>query len=194
MKKKVILIIAVFAAILMPDTIFAKALNKDVRASGSAKVTVKSSAKYSNSNSSRGAKRTSAKISGGGDLGLGIMMGDVTGLNIKAWNSGGTAFVFGLGWDAGSHNDDNDGELFLQGDYLFHYFVDNTGPGQFGFHYGPGLRFVTSGELGVRFPLGMDFIFPGHVIDAFLEIAPTLNLTDTNNSYISPEVGFRYYF
>lgn len=188
MKKRILALIVVVMAVMMPASLFGKALNKDVRAKGSAKVTVKSTTTYSGNSS--GGRRSSSAMAGGGDFGLGIMTGTATGLNMKIWNSGGTAFDIGLGWDMRGEDE----ELYIHGDYLFHQFVNASGPGQFGFHYGPGFRFISSDRLGFRFPLGIDFIFPGNVVDIYAEIAPTLDLVPNTDFDPAVGVGFRYYF
>ncbi len=149
---------------------------------------------------------SSAQSSG---FGLGIVLGEPTGLSLKSWVSGDRALAFGLAWGGLGHG----GYIHLHGDYLFHNFsVINVSKGRMALHYGPGLRMrAWTGErywnngryydskrgytrMGIRFPVGLTYMFDGAPVDIFLEAAPALDIIPGTSFDISGGLGFRYYF
>jgi hypothetical protein len=142
-------------------------------------------------------------------FGLGIMLGEPTGLSAKVWTGGDNALAFGLAWGGLGRG----GYFHAHGDYLFHNFnVINVSKGKMALHYGPGIRLRTWGSgrywnngryyearggytrLGVRFPVGLTYLFSGAPVDIFLEAAPALDLTPSTSFDVDAALGFRYYF
>ena len=127
-------------------------------------------------------------------LGLGIMIGDPSGLSLKSWTGRRSAFDIGLAW---SFVDDS--SLQLHADLLFHSF-DEFRPrrGRLGLYYGLGGRVKTKEEgntvLSVRIPLGLTYIFERTPLDVFFEIVPLLDLTPATRGDVQGAVGIRYYF
>lgn len=152
--------------------------------------------------------QTAAAQSNG--FGLGIMLGSPTGISGKAWTSSENAVDFGVAWGGLGRG----GSYFhLHGDYLFHNFsLIPVNSGRLPLHFGPGLRLRSwSGgrywingryhpspgghaRLGVRFPVGLTYIFDGAPVDIFLEAAPTLDLIPGTTFDVDAAIGVRYYF
>ncbi len=137
--------------------------------------------------------RGSAQDSG---FGLGIVIGDPTGLAAKAWTGSDRALAFALAW--GGIGNDN-GYFHVQGDYLFHNFsLITVSKGKLALYYGPGARLRLSENsdtrLGLRFPVGLDYLFEGAPVDVFVELAPTLDLIPGTSFDLDAGIGFRYWF
>jgi hypothetical protein len=148
---------------------------------------------------------TKAQDSG---FGLGIMIGAPTGISAKAWVGGDRAIGMGLAWGT-RHS----GYLHLHADYLFHNMdLIQVGSGQLPLYYGPGLRLRSWGndgywhrgrfyedggshvDLGVRFPVGLAYLFEGAPVDIFLEVVPTLDLVPSTSFEVDGGLGARYWF
>lgn len=142
-------------------------------------------------------------------FGLGIMLGEPTGISGKAWTGGNNAIAFGVAWGGWGRG----GYFHLHGDYLFHNFnLINVNKGRMALHYGPGIRmrswtgdrYWANGRwydsrgghtrLGVRFPVGLTYMFEGAPVDIFLEASPTLDIVPSTTFDIGAALGFRYFF
>lgn len=128
-------------------------------------------------------------------VGLGVMAGEPTGVALKVWGSSRHAFDAAAGWSIG-----DGGWIYLHGDYLWHrYELD---PGEFRgtvpYYFGVGGRLLLhegdDSRVGVRFPLGLDYLFEGGRFDVFVEVAPVLDLVPETNLTLSGGVGARFYF
>lgn len=129
--------------------------------------------------------------------GLGFIMGEPTGISGKFWLGGRTALDAALAWSTFDEHDD----LHLQMDYVWHDFgLLSVDRGALPVYYGLGGRLATrdgrGGEdrLGVRFPVGLAYIFPSQRADLFFEVAPTLDLTPDTNVDVEGGLGVRYFF
>ncbi|MBL7952344.1 MAG: hypothetical protein JNM62_11570 [Flavobacteriales bacterium] len=87
-----------------------------------------------------------------------------------------------------------------------------VGKGRLPLYYGPGLRMRswnngrywhrgryydhdgTHLDLGIRFPVGLAYLFDGAPVDVFLELAPTLDLVPSTSVDFDGGIGFRYWF
>lgn len=138
-------------------------------------------------------------------FGLGISIGEPTGINAKLWVTPTNAFDFGLGWSIGgdrmgNFDQQNDGSsrIHFHFDYLFHIFNVIASNNQFPIYYGIGSRFNTGGgylnSLAVRFVVGLAWIPIKIPIDLFVEFAPSLQLTSEPGFAIDSAIGIRYYF
>jgi hypothetical protein len=139
----------------------------------------------------------------GGNLGLGVMLGDPTGVDLKYWLERDRALHFGLAYAF-----DNYGELL--GDYLFEF--PHAFNGKEGAQFIPyvgigGALFFGSADkghdfhgyndsvaLGVRIPLGIEFIPHGTPIGLTAEIAPGIGLIPGTFGFVQGYVGARFYF
>ncbi len=126
-------------------------------------------------------------------FGLGIILGEPTGISAKYWTTSSTAFDFGLGYSLRKNS-----RLHLHADYLFHVKnLTNTNE-NISFYYGPGarLRVVENGDsrLGFRFDVGLVWIPKNAPVDVFLEIAPLLDIIPQTYFTVNGGIGVRYFF
>ncbi len=125
-------------------------------------------------------------------FGLGVILGEPTGINFKAWTSHSAAFVGAAAWSFG-HED----TLHLHLDYLLHNFrLIKLENGYLPVYYGIGARIKTEKDVrfGVRFPLGINYLFENAPLDVFVEIAPVFDLAPKTDLYFNGGIGIRYYF
>jgi len=127
------------------------------------------------------------------DLGVGVIAGEPTGFSFKWWNTGGTAVDAATGWSLG------DDKLYVHCDYLWPYTVKAESIiGGAPLYYGVGVRVVLSEDsdatIGVRLPVGLDYMFDNRRIDIFVEIAPILTVIPEGDFDVSGGVGVRFYF
>jgi hypothetical protein len=134
-----------------------------------------------------------------GDFGLGIQVGAPTGLNMKYYMDR-FAIQAGLGiiergWDDGTH---------IFADVVFHpAVITTTNAFTMPFYVGVGGRILDDGDdeycrrgrcygdyddddldVGVRIPVGLLMAFHKVPIDAFLELAPTLDLINDDDETV----------
>ena len=90
-----------------------------------------------------------------------------------------------------------DGALLLQADYAFHEFnLIKVSKGKLPVYFGIGGRVFLSDDvtIGVRVPLGINYMFANAPVDIFLEVVPILNLVPSTNFEVNGGIGFRYFF
>lgn len=127
--------------------------------------------------------------------GLGIVLGEPTGLSFKHWLSGNTAIDGAVAWSF-----DNSGDMHIHVDYLIHRFdwmkSDDPFASRVEVYYGFGgrVKFETDSRIGARGVLGLVYFFNGEPLDAFLEVAPILDLAPATEFSINAGIGFRYFF
>ncbi len=128
----------------------------------------------------------------GGNLGFGVILGEPTGLSIKSWNNERSAFDVGAAWSFSGSND----ALHLQADYLLHNWFNNIEGGPLAFYYGIGARALLGDHstIGVRIPIGLNYVIPNSKLDLFLEAAPILDLAPDTDFAGNGGLGIRYYF
>jgi hypothetical protein len=124
-------------------------------------------------------------------FGIGIVLGDPTGLSAKLYTGSNNAFDFAAAWSFGG-----DGNLLLQADYVWHSSLTNTSSGLLALYYGIGGRVVFADDpaVGVRIPVGLDYVFSTAPIDIFLEIVPVLDLIPSTEFDLNGGVGVRFWF
>lgn len=128
-----------------------------------------------------------------GETGIGAMIGNPTGLNVKHWLTKSTAVDGGMAFSLGSHS-----RFSLHSDYLFH----NEGALVFNdehpldVYYGIGgrMKFADDIQLGVRLPVGVAHMMENNRADMFGEIAPTVDFIGRTGLDLSFAIGARYYF
>lgn len=139
-------------------------------------------------------------------LGLGVILGDPTGLSAKYFMNRSTAFDGTLAY--GRH------ELILYGDYMKHFpgvlgkqnefvtaLTPYTGIGPvlaFGDGHDHRHRFLDDDEdefaLGGRIPLGVEWLPVTFPIGVSLEIAPGMRLIPDTGGFIQGGLAIRFYF
>jgi hypothetical protein len=126
-------------------------------------------------------------------FGLGIILGEPTGISAKYWTSSSTALDFGLGYSFVKNS-----RVHLHADYLFH--VNNLfeTSENIALYYGPGarLRLVDNGDsrLGFRFDVGLVWIPRGAPIDVFVEVAPLLDIIPETDFTFNGGIVVRFFF
>ena len=128
-----------------------------------------------------------AQVPGG--TGLGVIIGNPTGVSFKKWIDSSKAVDAAAAWSFA-----NDGVLQVHLDLLFHDFtlLDRQWPVYYGI--GGAVGIADDLVLGVRFPLGISYLFPSDPFDIFFEIVPRLNLMPETDFGIDGAIGFRFYF
>jgi hypothetical protein len=138
-------------------------------------------------------------------FGLGVIIGEPTGISAKLWTSPVNAFDFGLGWSVGGDRigkydgDYNGGSrVHFHMDYLWHSFDAITSEDRFPLYYGLGGRINTgagyNSSAAVRGVFGIAWMPRETPIDIFLEVVPSLQLTSSTGFAIDAGFGVRYYF
>lgn len=126
--------------------------------------------------------------------GLGFILGEPNGLSGKFWLGNNTALDAALAW---STFDDEDA-MHLQLDHVWHDFgLLDVDQGSLPVYYGIGGRIALrdgDDRVGVRFPLGLSYIFKSRRADVFMEVAPTLDLSPDTDVDVEGGVGVRYFF
>ncbi len=138
-------------------------------------------------------------------FGLGVIIGEPTGLSAKLWTSNNNALAFGLGWSVqgyrfnGFDPDYNKvTRTHIHVDYLWHSFNAISSNGEFPLFYGIGGRINTGpeygGTFGVRGVLGIAWLPRSTPLDIFIEVVPTLLLVNSTGFGIDAGIGARFYF
>ncbi len=142
------------------------------------------------------------------NVGLGFILGEPTGIDVKFWLANNHALEFGAAWSLS----DND-EFHLQGDYLFHRFdliKVETGDA-FPLFFGVGGRVIVRDDewrevrgrtvkvdredvVGIRFPVGLAYIFRNYPFDIFAEIVPILDIAPDSDFDLEGAIGARFWF
>jgi hypothetical protein len=135
---------------------------------------------------------TSTAFAAPKELGLGVMLGNPTGLNGKYWLDQEKAVDGGLAWSFGKHTN-----FSMHSDYLIHkkgaLYYNDIHPLDLFFGVGGRMEFADDVELGARFPVGLAHKFEDQRADIFAEIAPILDLISTTGLELHFAIGARYY-
>ena len=137
-------------------------------------------------------------------LGVGVIVGEPTGISIKKWISQEHALDAALAWSFSG----NDSFQFHM-DYLIHNFkllkVDAKN-GQLPVYFGIGGRVKLKDnqndknhnnndpQIGVRVPFGICYLFAEQPLEIFAEIVPILDVVPDTDFDINAAIGIRYYF
>ncbi len=138
-------------------------------------------------------------------FGLGVIIGEPTGISAKLWTSSVNAFDFGLGWSfggdrIGKYNGYYDGgrRVHFHMDYLWHSFSAIHSSERFPLYYGFGGRMNSGagyeGSVAVRGVFGIAWLPQNTPIDVFLEVVPSLQLTSSTGFGFDAGIGARYFF
>lgn len=133
------------------------------------------------------------------DKSLGIIVGDPTGISAKYWlpkgligTGGQQAFDAAVGWKfVGNFG------IQIKLDYVVHqYGVIPVEVGKLPIYYGMGARLVAGdkGNIGVRIPIGVNYLLDDEPFGGFLELAPVLGLLPETTMDLSIALGARYRF
>jgi hypothetical protein len=125
-------------------------------------------------------------------FGLGIIVGEPTGISVKQWTDSRTAVDAAIAWSF-----EKEAALHLHGDLLYHSFTPpKIDRGKLTWYYGIGgrVKFEDDSKVGVRVPLGMDYFFGTAPLDFFFELVPILDLAPSTDFGMNAAIGIRYFF
>lgn len=135
-----------------------------------------------------------------GSFGVGIVLGEPTGFTFKQWMQQNRALDAAAAWSFADET-----ALHVHVDYLYHV----PGPPEIEvpgllFHIGVGGRIKlieddndkddeSDNRLGVRVPLGVDYLFARSHVELFFEVAPVMDLAPSTELTVNAGIGIRYY-
>lgn len=125
-------------------------------------------------------------------FGLGVILGEPTGLSGKYWTSSNNAIDAGLAWSFR-----HAGFFHVHADYLWHFPLRTETSERFTFYTGVGGRLgVVSHDalLGVRVVGGFAFWPRDTPLDIFVEIAPVIDLAPASELSANGGIGIRFFF
>ena len=125
--------------------------------------------------------------------GVGVMLGNPTGVSAKHWLDGATAVDAGVGFSFGSSTN-----LALHSDYLFHsegaLVLNDVHPLDIYYGLGGRIKFSDDIIIGARVPVGVAYKDPNGSSDMFAEVAPVINFISRVGVDMHLLFGARYYF
>jgi len=125
--------------------------------------------------------------------GIGISLGNPTGLNGKYWLDGRRAVDASLGYSLGPHSD-----FSLHSDYLLHkanaFYFNEVHPLDLYYGLGGRMEFSDDIEIGIRVPVGVVHHFKEESAEIFFETAPVIEILTKTGLELHLLFGARYYF
>jgi hypothetical protein len=123
-------------------------------------------------------------------FGIGIIVGEPTGLSAKLWITENTALDAGVAWSFSGN-----GYLRLHTDMLWHKTLIEVEKGKLPLYYGVGAKLLLASDLGlgIRVPVGLAYQFESAPVDIFVELVPGLDLLPGTGFGIDAAIGARYY-
>jgi hypothetical protein len=131
---------------------------------------------------------TSIGFAQGRGLGLGLMIGEPTGVSVKGWLTHSGAIQLGIGWPSLSQNDG----LAVSAEYLWHSHVFGSRE-HLPLFYGLGGIFGND-LIAARGIFGIAWWPRGSHIDVFLQLAPALYFKPSSKFDLDFGFGVRYFF
>jgi hypothetical protein len=125
-------------------------------------------------------------------VGLGIILGQPTGVSFKVWTARNQAFDVAVAWAF-----DREEAIHVHADYLFHNFrLFRVEKGQFVLYYGIGGRIKAESRtrFGIRIPIGLSYLFEDAPLELFFELGPIMDLAPSTLFRMTTGIGIRYYF
>jgi hypothetical protein len=120
------------------------------------------------------------------------------GLTIKGWLSDRQAVSGMTSFFVGGTDEATPSYWLIQGDYLFHDFNElEVGEGLLALYVGGGAQVTifedTQNQFALRAPLGVNYLLGSAPIDVYVEVAPTVRVTDPAALRFDGAIGFRYF-
>lgn len=136
-------------------------------------------------------------------FGLGVMLGEPSGISGKFWVSKRSAIDFGFGLSVGGdriayHGNNDFTRVHLHMDYLYHFFDVIKASLEVPVYFGTGPRFNFAGDYGSSFGwrgvAGIAWLVQKLPIDIFVEAVPVFQVGHKTGLGIEGGVGVRYFF
>ena len=126
------------------------------------------------------------------EVGLGVRLGDPSGLSSKFWLGSNSAVDVAASWSL-SGNDD----FQIHSDYLMHdYGLFDVDEGMLGLYYGVGgrvlFRDVGDDHVGVRVPVGLSYFFERRNVELFAEVAPIVDVVPDTDTDLQGAIGVHF--
>lgn len=139
------------------------------------------------------------EVGNGSNIGVGIVLGEPTGVTGKLYLKPQHALEAALG--TGTYDDRRDTRLWLHVVYLWHPSVLHSDPAfELGWHFGVG-GFISDRHnidrtaIGARAPIGLDFTLEKVPLQFFVDVSADLELVpDTLVLNLGLGLGGRYFF
>ena len=138
---------------------------------------------------------TTSTTSNSGNLGVGVIIGEPTGMSLKYWLNETMAVDGAFGWST-----EDDSVFYMHGDLLWHNFdLIPVSRGRLPVYFGVGglVRFRDNGndnQVGIRVPIGLSYMFDDLPLDIFAEIGPAIDVEPDVRGEITGGIGVRYWF
>jgi hypothetical protein len=126
------------------------------------------------------------------NFGLGIILGEPTGLSGKQWIGETTAIDGSLAWSFGKKD-----ALHIHADFLVHHYnLLKVTKGKLPIYYGIGgrIKLEEDSKIGVRIPVGLDYQIEDAPLDIFIELVPLLELIPGTEFGMNGAIGVRFFF
>lgn len=155
---------------------------------------------------------SAAFAQGAGPFGLGLVLGEPSGLTGKYWMDGAQAVQGHLAFSLDEHDRGRDYVVVIA-DYLYHIDVFNmrSSSVDLPIYVGIGGKVsIRTGDdrwcqehhnscdsdlgVGVRIPIGLDLLLRKAPLEFFLEIVPGLRVIPSTDGDVDAGLGARYYF
>lgn len=130
-----------------------------------------------------------------GRLGAGIILGEPIGASVKYFFKDTFAIDGAAGWSDRDH-----AGLYVHSDVLWHnYDLLPVSRGRLPVYFGVGglVRFRHDGfdnQVGVRVPVGIEYLFDDIPVDIFAEIGPAIDVAPDVRGEITGGIGARFWF
>jgi hypothetical protein len=125
-------------------------------------------------------------------FGIGLILGEPTGITLKYWFDNTSAVDMAFAWSFEGKT-----SFRIHGDYLYHFKGVFNVPGGDLFPYlGAGLCVNISENpvIGIRVPLGLEYFLGAIPLEIFLELVPVVNIYPATRLGGNAGLGLRYYF
>jgi len=123
--------------------------------------------------------------------GVGVILGEPTGLTAKMWTSRTTAIDAAAAWSL-----QGNGYIHFHVDALVHSFtMIDVDSGKLPLYMGLGARVLLAEDpaIGVRVPFGIAYHLHSAPFEIFFEVAPILDLLPGTGFDMNSALGLRYY-
>jgi hypothetical protein len=130
-------------------------------------------------------------------FGVGLILGEPTGLSVKHWIDREQAIDGAAAWSFSGKD-----SFQLHADYLLHRYdiLDAAAAADsLPVYYGIGALIKAKDDgndtrFGIRFPLGISYLFGDAPFDLFAELVPVVDLAPDVDVDLNAAIGLRFYF